>query len=92
MTGCVDHLKFMGPYENGVAVFKGLGAVEEISLLIVVCGPGGPVIFGVDKVFSDSMHGDVASGSLLNHPVAADVIAVAMGADDLPDVLYVDPQ
>jgi len=42
-------------------------------------------------MFSDLMHGDVTTGSMLDDAVAADMIAMAMGADDLPDVLKVDP-
>ena len=92
MPGCVNDLKLMGAYENDIAFFKGMGASEEISRLVVVSPPGGPVIFGVDKIFSDSVQDNVASGSFLNDPVTADVIAMTMGTDDLADILYVDTQ
>ena len=70
--------------------FYDVGAAEEISLLIVVCPPSRPIVFGIDKIFSDSVQDNVAAGSLLNDPVTADVIAMTMGTDDLADIFYVD--
>ena len=82
MPGCVNHLKLMGAQGDHFAILQSAGAFEKFSFLVIVPPPGGPIIPGVDEILTDFMQGNFAARSLLNRVVAADMVAVGVGADD----------
>ena len=82
MPRCVKHLELVWPHGDNIAVVQRLGAFKEVCFLMEVSPPGRPIVPGVDKVFSNVVHRDIASRQLLNEMVAADMIAMGVGIDD----------
>jgi len=82
MTGGVNYLKFMGPQSYSLTIFQRLGAFKKLGLLVIVSPPGGPLIPGINKIFSNLVQGNFASRFLLNAVIAADMITVGVGADN----------
>ena len=96
MPGGVDYLKFMGAYKDGLTVFKAVRTPEEIRFLIEIAPPRGPVVSGIDEIFSHPVQCDVAAGSFLDNSISADVIAMGVRVDDernigQPDTKSGDP-
>ena len=86
MAGCVDYLKTMRPDINDVTIIQCPGNGEKLRFLIEIFPPRGPVIAGIDEMLTNLMDGNVTAGFVLNGFIAADMVAVTMGAENQADV------
>jgi len=65
--------------------------LKELSLLVVISPPGGPVVSRVHKGLFDLVHGYFAFREVLNLPVPANVITVTVGTYDKIYFPEIDP-
>jgi len=66
MSRRINDLEIIGSDGERIPVFKGLGAVEKFRILAVVLPPCGPIVIGVDKIFSGFVQRNVTTGFFLD--------------------------
>ena len=82
MSWCINDLEIIGPYGERISVFEDLGAVKKFCILLIVLPPCGPIVIGIDKIFSDFVQCNVTTGFFLNEFISADMVAVGVSADN----------